>query len=146
MIGVWLNHEFLIGEYLTLNSEIGLEGGVFRSTQSSNEVDYLLYGTLALEPIYYFNLIRRQLKNKKTNFNSGSFISPELVYISDVAISNSSLRGVEETVLIIPKIGMRRFIWNKVIFEMALGYVAIDLNNTDSSNLSMDLRLHYVLF
>ena len=58
LIGGWLNYEKSLSEKITLNTEIGYEGGFLKGTD--NKIDYIFTTTFSIEPRYYYNFEKRK--------------------------------------------------------------------------------------
>lgn len=145
LIGGWVSYEKVLNENFTLNSEIGYEGGFLKGT--NDKVDYVFTTIFSLEPRYYYNFNKRQVKGKNTNNNSANYISSEIFYVPDLLSStNRENLDLNKSFGIIPKYGLRRNISDNLIFEFAIGIgYAWGENNTNGVTSTLDLRLNLKL-
>lgn len=141
LIGGWVSYEKTISNNLTLNNEIGYEGGLLRGT--NNKIDYVFTTIFSMEPRYYYNFKRRQEKRKNTNNNSANYISSEIFYVPDLLSStNRENLDVNKSFGIIPKYGIRRSISDKLIFEFAIGIgYAWGENDVNGVTSTLDLKI-----
>jgi hypothetical protein len=145
LIGGWINYEKALNKNLTINGEIGYEGGFLKGINS--KVDYVFTTIFSVEPRYYYNFEKRQNKGKKTDNNSANYISSEFFYVSDLLSStNRENLGVNKSFGIIPKYGLRRTISGNLSFEFAFGIgYAWGENNINGVTSALDLRLNLKL-
>lgn len=120
-LGVWVHNEAALSNFIALRSEIGVDTGLFGS--DSNNVDgFLLAAALTLEPRWYYNLNKRASKSRRTNGNSGNFISIKTTYHPDwFVISNQSNINLITDISIVPTWGIRRTIGNHFNYEAGFG-------------------------
>jgi len=145
LIGGWLNYEKSLSEKITLNTEIGYEGGFLKGTD--NKIDYIFTTTFSIEPRYYYNFEKRKEKGKKTNNNSANYFSTEIFYVSDLlSSSNRNNLKIIKSFSLIPKYGLRRVLSEKLNFEFAfgLGY-SWGENSINGIASSLDLRINLKL-
>ena len=120
LFGIWGHGEFKVQNQIAIKGEFGFENG-FGQTYNNNTV-YFLFPTLVVEPKWYFNLEKRQTKQKRIDGNSGNYFSLFMRYHPDwFVISNVKFGSVVPDFSIIPTWGFRRKITNHFNFEMALG-------------------------
>ena len=124
-LGIWVHNESKLSNQFALRSELGLDTGVFGS--DVNDIDgFLLVPAITLEPRWYYNLNKRQNKSKRTDGNSGNFISIKTTYHPDwFIISNEDHINFISDISIIPTWGIRRNIGNHFNYEagFGIGYV-----------------------
>jgi len=122
LIGAWLGYEKAITSDITINGEIGYEGGLFYSSWANNDVNYVFTTTLSLEGRYYYNFNRRIEKNKNTMNNAANYLAFETTFTPDWGTSSSADNiNVLRTFSVIPKYGFRRNLADKINFEFAAG-------------------------
>lgn len=145
LIGGWINYEKALNDNVTINSEIGYEGGFLKGT--NNKVDYVFTTIFSLEPRYYYNFEKRHNKEKKTVNNSANYLSSEIFYVSDLLSStNRDNLGVNQSFGIIPKYGLRRVISGDLSFEFAFGIgYAWGANSINGVASALDLRINLKL-
>ncbi len=119
LFGLWINYEKQLRQLFTIKTSIGLEGGFgFGSSVSY----FALTPTVRLEPRYYYNFNRRVNLKKKTLYNASNYFAVTLLYIPNLfTISNVSGFEFESGLLLIPKIGIKRTIGQRLNFEFAIG-------------------------
>ncbi|WP_233530585.1 hypothetical protein [Gelidibacter salicanalis] len=104
-----------------MRSEIGLDTGVSIS-DGNNITGFLLTPVLTLEPRWYYNLNKRASKSRRTDGNSGNFISIKTTYHPDwFVISNESNLNFITDISIIPTWGIRRNIGDHFNYEAGFG-------------------------
>jgi len=115
--GVWVNHELKIYKQLVLKSEIGTEYRLkFAIKQSFNSLKHQV--SLFIEPKYYFNLVKREKKNKNIKNNAGNFISLR----TNLNILNNLENGEVYFYNLTPTFGIRRNISSHFNLELNFGY------------------------
>ena len=141
-LGAWLSYEKAIAENISLNGEIGYEGGL---TGGNSDLDFILTTTFSVESRYYYNLLNRIEKGKNTNNNAGNYLALDLIYTPDLLTSSDKGNiDVVENFSILPKWGLRRSLSTKLFFEFALG-VGYSWGEYDNNNATagLDLRVGY---
>lgn len=121
VLGTWINNEYQLSNEISLKSELGLVAG-FRGC-SNCTTQYALIPTLELEPRWYYNISKRNSKNKTTKNNSANFVSFGIKYYPDwFAISNAENVHVANQISFIPKWGIKRTIANSNFnYELGIG-------------------------
>lgn len=145
LIGVWINYEQSLSTNMTLNTEIGYEGGFLKGT--NNKFDYIFTTIFSLEPRYYYNFHRRQEKNKKINNNSANYIGAEMFFVPNLLSStNRNNVSVNKSFGFIPKYGLRRNISDNLSLEFAfgIGYVWGE-NRINGLTSAFDFRINMKL-
>jgi len=142
LLRTWLNYERQLTGFLTLNSEIGIDGELGKNY-------YLFVPTLRIEPRYYYSFNKRVTKNKRTINNSANFISVMVLHYSDLfELSNRDNSSLTPSTSVLAKWGLRRSISEQFDFEFATG---VFLSTTESPSeqplvyyLLIDVRVGYV--
>lgn len=150
-LGIWVHNESKLSNQLAVRSEIGLDAGIY-SDDFYNASGFFMAPTLTLEPRWYYNLNKRQSKSKRTDGNSGNFISLMVRYHPDwFLIVNRNDANFIADISIIPTWGMRRHLGNHFTYEtgIGIGYAhyfmednALLLNESDVA-LNLHLRIGY---
>lgn len=146
LIGAWISYEKALTSELTLQGEIGYEGGIFYNSMVDDQVNYVLTTALSLEGRYYYNFNRRIEKGKKTFHNAANFLALETTYTPDWGTSsNSENVAVLKTFSIIPKYGLRRNLSKKINFEFSAGpgYQWVE-NGNHGVTLGLDVNFGFV--
>ncbi|WP_264523409.1 hypothetical protein [Flavobacterium sp. N502536] len=143
-LGIWLNHEHRLLNQISLRSEIGFDGGFYAC--SGCRTEYVLTPAITLEPRWYYNINKRNAKNKKSN-NSANFVTLGIDYHPNwFVISNYDNVFVPNQVAIIPKWGIRRNIGNSNFnYEAGIGIgrrFYLDKNFSDTAA-DLHLRIGY---
>lgn len=149
--GIWINNETKLSTSLSLRTEVGLDAGIFGTSQ--NNVGLILSPVINLEPRWYYNINKRQDKNKNILNNSANFLTILFGYHPDwFVISKDNNVNVYNQLSIIPKWGIRRNILKSNFnFEagIGLGYRYYFLENYNFSKnygetvLDLHLRIGY---
>lgn len=120
-LGIWVHHEAKLSNTLVLRSELGFDSGIWDGSYY-DKTGFLMTPVLSLEPRWYYNLAKREQKEKRIDGNSGNFLSLKTSYHPDwFVISNQDQVKVISDLSIIPKWGIRRNIGNHFNFETGLG-------------------------
>lgn len=109
-----IHNESRLAKDISLRSEIGFGFGF-----SGNS--WAVMPQLMLEPRYYYNLNRRNKKNKQTRNNCGNYLSLNLNYLSGELSVKSEDIEVYPNISVIPMYGLRRNIGQNFNFEFAFG-------------------------
>lgn len=124
VLGVWANHELGLSNTIALRSELGLDTGLFGGLYYKNNVNFILYPTLTLEPRLYYNLQKRLDKGKTITKNSGNFVALKIHYAPDwFTITNYSGKiSIAENYAMYAKWGIKRIIGKHFTYETGLGF------------------------
>lgn len=123
VLGSWLNNETKISNKFALRSEIGLDAGIFGGEINDNS-GFFLTPVINIEPRWYYNILKRENKNKPINNNNANFLTTSISYHPDwFVISNKNNINIYNQLSIIPKWGIRRNIANSNFnFEAGIGF------------------------
>lgn len=121
LVTKYFSNESRIKRDLALRSELGFSfsyrDGIFLDNPIVAWSPFL-----RLEPRYYYNLQKRQLKGKKIAYNSGNFLSLATSYQPDwFVISNEPNMGVIPSLSLIPTWGIRRSPTRHFNYEAGIG-------------------------
>lgn len=150
-LGIWVHHEAKLTNQLALRSELGLDTGILDN--NTNDVSGLfLVPSITLEPRWYYNLSKRSKKSRRTDGNSGNFISIKTTYHPDwFTISSEENIVFVSDISIVPTWGIRRHIGAHFTYEtgIGVGYIHyfkkenVSLNNDSEVAINLHLRLGY---
>ena len=120
-LGIWIHNESRLSNEFALRSELGLDTGIYGN--DFNDINgFLLAPTLTLEPRWYYNLEKRESKSRRTDGNSGNFISIKTTYHPDwFVISNEDNINFISDISIVPTWGIRRNFGMHFTFETGIG-------------------------
>lgn len=114
-------HEYKLGQTIALRSEVGFSFAWHSASGLSTSNEWAVVPNLHLEPRYYYNLARRHKLNKRTDHNSGNYLSVNLGYgAGNLAIKTDGYE-VFPSVHVVPSFGFRRNIGKSFNFELAFG-------------------------
>lgn len=133
--GLWLNNESKLSNTIALRSEMGVEHD-FTVGDHYDGAGFIFQPVLTLEPRYYYNLEKRNANRKKTNNNSGNYLSIKTSYHPDWFVLNLADNYTKTADLaIIPSWGIKRQIANHFTYEAAagLGYRIVYLKDNSQS-------------
>ena len=120
LLGLWGHNEFRLADKFSFRSEIGFDAG-FWGGSFYEEDGYVITPVISVQPRWYYNLSKRQRKEKRIDGNSGNFLALRLGYHPDwFNISNQDVNVVSD-VSIIPMWGIRRNIGKHFNFETGAG-------------------------
>jgi len=150
--GIWLNNETKLTNSIALRSEIGLENDYTVGTHYEG-AGFILQPIVSLEPRYYYNLEKRNSNGKKTNNNSGNYVSVRTSYHPDWFVLNLDDNITKTADLaIVPTWGLKRQIGAHFTYETAVGvgyrvvYVKENSFNGNATNVDEDhSRNQYIL-
>ncbi|MDG1238750.1 MAG: hypothetical protein P8N69_07560 [Flavobacteriales bacterium] len=115
--GIWINHELKLHKKIALRTEIGTEYRLkFAIKQSFDSLKNQV--SIFLEPKYYFNLTKRESKNKNIKNNAGNYISLR----TNINILNNLETGEIYFHTLTPTYGKRRNITSHFNLELSFGY------------------------
>jgi len=150
-LGIWAHNESKLSESIALRSELGLDAAIFGDNFVGSR-SFIMVPAITLEPRWYYNLNRRASKNKRTDGNSGNFISIKTTYHPDVVIGSldNNVTFISDF-SIIPTWGIRRNVGKHFIYEtgIGIGYVHffkednVILAETNDVAINLHLRLGY---
>lgn len=139
-LGIWINNEYRLLNEFSLRSEIGFDGLI--NGCSSCDTKYGLTPVLILEPRWYYNIAKRNLRNRGVN-NSANFTAVTFRYNPDwFVISNVDNARIYDQISIIPKWGLRRNIGSSNFnYEAGIGIGVRFYLNENLSETAADLHL-----
>ncbi|MFV0305070.1 MAG: hypothetical protein ACK5IC_06290 [Moheibacter sp.] len=146
IIGGWISYEKAVSPKMTLNAEVGYEGGFYHSNWTADDVDYVLTTTLSLEGRYYYNFNRRLKKGKNISNNSANFVAVETTFTPDWGTSKSADNiDVLTTFTVFSKYGLRRKLSKRFNFELTFGpgYQWVE-DGDNGVILGLDARFGYI--
>ena len=148
LIGVWVGYEKAVSPEITINGEIGYEGGFNYSYSSTfgSDLKYAFSTVFSVEGRYYYNFDKRIEKEKSTKNNAANFFGLELSYAPDLGtIKGSDDYEFLESFSIIPKYGFKRNLSEKFNFEFSAGPgYQWGENGNDGVILGIDARFGFV--
>ena len=121
-LGIWVHNEARLSNNWVLRSEIGFDSGWWGG-DFYDGTNFLLAPTIIVEPRLYYNLDKRQSKDRKIANNNGNFISLQTRFHPDwFVISNMDNIRVISDISFVPTWGIRRNIGkSNFVYEAALG-------------------------
>lgn len=142
-LGIWVYNEYKLANTIVLRSEIGLDAGL-RGGSYSRTI-FVLAPTIRVEPRFYYNLEKRNKKEKTILKNSGNFLALNLLYIPNLfVISNSSNINIGSEISVIPKWGIKRTVGKHFTYELGLGIgYLFDLENSFNNEVTADLHIRF---
>jgi hypothetical protein len=115
--GTWINHELKLHNQFALRTEVGSEYRLkFSIKQNFDSLKNQV--SIFLEPKYYFNLTKRESKNKNIRNNAGNYISLR----TNFNILNNLENGEIYFHTLTPSYGIRRNITSHFNLELSFGY------------------------
>ncbi len=142
LIGVWAGYEFPVSKSITIETEIGYQGGLLGGT--CRDLEYIFTSNFSAEPRYYYNFFKRIEKGKMTRLNSANFLALELSYFPNLLTStNKDNIKVEKTFNVIPKWGLRRSLSSQFFFDFAIGIGVAFHEKGSSGTGALDIKFGY---
>ncbi|MDX1754294.1 MAG: hypothetical protein R3259_13965 [Salinimicrobium sediminis] len=151
LLGLWFHNETALSSEIALRSELGFDTG-FWAGSFYEKTGFLMAPVISLEPRWYYNLNKRQRKSRRTDGNSGNFLSLQTSYHPDwFVISNYEDIRVISDISIIPTWGIRRHLGDHFTYETGIGVgyrytfakEAGYLENESDLALNLHLRIGY---
>ena len=145
LTGLWVYNESRLAPQFTLKSKFGFNSLLYTST-STHTAGFFSTPEVALEPRFYYNLLKRQSNNKNIASNSANFVSIKFVYNTDHVLF-SSYNGetapptMESRISIIPTWGIRRAIGKKFYYEVGAGFGYSYFYDSHESGIAADLHI-----
>lgn len=120
-LGIWAHKESRLTNTMTLRSEVGFDSG-FWDGSFFQKTGFLLTPAWTIEPRFYYDLEKRNLKSKNTDRNSGNFLALKANYQPGwFVISNYNNVKVISNISIVPTWGIRRQIGKHFNYEAGAG-------------------------
>lgn len=139
-LGLSYSYEQAIAQKSTINYELMLAGGFGSGYMNGNY--WLIAPIMRVEPRYYYNLINRYDKGRKTMNNSANYLSFSADYQLGTSIGSNA--SSVSTFSLIPKWGTKRTVGTHFIFEFAAGVgVRKSENYNWKATPGLDLKLGY---
>jgi hypothetical protein len=114
--GTWINHELKFNKRLALRTELGSEYRLkFSIKQNFDSLKNQV--SIFLEPKYYFNLTKREKKDKNIENNAGNYISLR----ANISLLNNLENGEIYFHNLTPTYGLRRNITSHINLELSFG-------------------------
>lgn len=121
IFGLWFHHERLLAPNKALRFEFGLDAGFWGGTIYP-KTGYVVTPVIAIEPRLYYNLFERAQRSRRTEGNSGSFITMRTaVHPAWFYFSNYGNVRVVSDVSFVPTWGIRRAVGGHLTYEAGLG-------------------------
>jgi hypothetical protein len=137
--GTWINHELKLHKKIALRTEIGTEYRLkFAIKQSFDSLKNQV--SIFLEPKYYFNLTKRESKNKNIKNNAGNYISLR----TNLNILNNLENGEIYFHTLTPTYGIRRNLTSHFNLELSFGYGISYSNSLITLEAMPSCRVGYV--
>lgn len=137
--GTWINHELKLHNQFALRTELGTEYRLkFAIKQSFDSLKNQV--SIFLEPKYYFNLIKRESKNKNIKNNAANYISLR----TNFNILNNLENGEIYFHTLTPTYGIRRNITSHFNLELSFGYGISYSNSVITLEAMPSFRVGYV--
>lgn len=147
-IGGFAYGEFRLSDAFALRTEAGLESVVLENAYTDKK-KLGLSPAVVVEPRWYYNLNKREIKGKSTFKNSGNYVYLRGLYLSDLFLISDFKGDINNTaLLVVPGWGMRRHIGKYINYEIGggLGYVKYFHKEpilVDNSGLYVDIKLRF---
>ena len=114
--GTWINYELKLHNQFALRTELGSEYRLkFAIKQSFDSLKNQV--SIFLEPKYYFNLTKREKKDKSIENNAGNYISLR----ANISLLNNLENGEIYFHNLTPTYGLRRNITSHINLELSFG-------------------------
>lgn len=105
-LGIWGHRETKLTNTIVLRSELGLDSGIWGGA-FYEKTGFLMTPVITLAPRLYYNLNKRANKMRRTDGNTGNFISLKTSYHPDwFVISNTENTSIISDISIVPTWGI----------------------------------------
>lgn len=126
VLGSWIHHEAKLSNQFALRSELGIDVGYYEN-RIFNKSGFIGGIAITIEPRWYYNLNKRNAKGKRTDSNSGNFISLKTTFHPDIILfSTDDNVNLISDFSIVPTWGIRRNIGKHFNYEVGIGIGYID--------------------
>ena len=140
-LGLSYSYEQSMSQKSTINYEFIMAGAFGSNFMYGNF--WLIAPVIRAEPRYYYNIINRYDKGRKTKNNSANYLAISADYQLGTGFGRNA--SSISTFNLIPKWGIKRTIGNHFIFEFATGIGAQkSQNNNWKASPGLDLKLGYL--
>jgi len=141
ILSLTYNYEYALGKKFSLTGRAGFQSAYGYSSFYGSA--FIISPAISLEPRYYYNLSRRERKEKRTNKNSANYLALTSWYIFDPIYSNQA--SGENFALIAPNWGIRRVNSKAFLFEFNTG-ISYSIGEYIDNNIGflISLRFGYV--
>lgn len=140
-VGASLNYELRIAKQTTLNTEAEINHGFVLPQHAVDGKDWahIIFPAISLELRQYYNLLRRQEKNKPLTDNTGSFFS----VTSGLRLSPVVARNIvrQNSFFVIPAWGVQMSVANRTNIEGRIGYAFLYGLKTQQWHAAPNIRL-----
>ena len=137
--GTWINHELKFNKRLAFRTELGSEYRLkFAIKQNFDSLKNQV--SIFLEPKYYFNLTKREKKDKNIENNAGNYISLR----ANISLLNNLENKEVYFHTLTPTFGIRRNVTSHFNIEFSFGCGLSYLNNMLISEAMPSFRIGYV--
>lgn len=120
-LGIYGHNELGITRTIALRSELGFDSGIWGGSYY-DKTGFIMTPVITLEPRFYYNFQKRAQKSKRTDKNTGNFISLKTSFHPDwFVISNYNGIRIISDISIVPTWGLRRHIGNYFNYEVGFG-------------------------
>lgn len=121
LIGLCVYNESGLSDKVALRSEVWTAASLGIDNANTGKVYYILRPGITVEPRYYYNLNKRAASSRRTDSNSGNYLSFKSSYNSGrVLMSNLNLATLG-SLTFIPSLGVRRSMGRHFNYEASLG-------------------------
>lgn len=121
LLGIWVHHEYKLTDHATLRTELGFDAGLWGGN-FYEKTGFVMAPVISVEPRWYYNLNKRERKEKRIDGNSGNFLSLKTVsHPNWFVISNYDNLQTAADFSIVPTWGVRRNIGKHFNYEAAFG-------------------------
>ncbi len=146
LLGIWGHNEFRMSDKIAFRSEIGFDSGIWGG-DFYDSTGFLLAPVLTVEPRFYYNINKRESKQKRIDGNSANFLSFRISYHPDwFVISNQDVNVVSD-ISFIPSWGIRRNLGKHFNYEAGagIGYRYIFAKNAGYNENESEVALNLIL-
>jgi len=134
-LGLSYSYEHALGKQAVLNGQLMLRTGLASNYFiTEGKTFYAVVPFLRVEPRYYYNLLKRAGKGKKTVNNSANYLALSINQSLNPIIKNMDFNFINEFSAI-PKWGIKRALGQHIFYETAIG-VGYRYNRVDKSRAS----------
>ncbi|MDR2140094.1 MAG: hypothetical protein LBP50_11185 [Tannerella sp.] len=123
LLSSWGYNELRLSDAVVLRSEIGLVGGfALIYTNIFGEYSrYIIMPEVAVEPRWYYDLARRQARDRRTIRNSGNYFSLRTSFNPKCPVISDSYTTPTNLMTMVPMWGIRRHFGRHFSLEAGIG-------------------------
>ena len=122
LLGVWVHNEFRMSNELAFRTELGFDSGIwYQDGGYYSNYGFVMAPVISVEPRWYYNMKKREGKEKRLDGNAFNFLSLWISYHPDWFVFSNEDVDLVSDISFIPSWGIRRNLGKHFNFETGAG-------------------------